>query len=46
MQRFGFVLHLLETILDDVADRYETGQPPPLHDRQMSELAGRHPFHG
>src|SRR5713101_7633342 len=45
MQRFGFVLHLLETILDDVAYRYEAGQPPPLHDRQMSELAGRHPFH-
>ena len=44
-QRRLLVLHLLEPVLDHVADRHDAGEAALLDHRQMAEFAGRHPLH-
>src|SRR5262245_17823440 len=44
-QRGGFVLHLLEPILDHVADRHNSAHLVLLDHRNVAEFARRHPLH-
>ena len=44
-QRRLLALHLVQAILDHIADRHDAGQAPLLEHRQMTEFALRHPLH-
>ena len=44
-QRRLLALHLLQPMLDHVADRDDAGEPALLDHRQMAEFARRHPLH-
>src|SRR5439155_2344966 len=41
----GLLLHLSQAMLDDVADRYDADYLILLEDRNVTELARRHPLH-
>src|SRR6516164_8559996 len=44
-QRGGFVLHLLQSVLDHVADRHDADNLLLLDHRDVAELAGGHALH-
>ena len=45
-QRLGFVLHRRQPVFHDIAERHDADEPAELADRDVPELAGRHPLHG